>query len=80
MMQFLLPLSLAWIGLTSFGIVHVGLVIYAEIHNREPGKRKNEMIGWNTDRLALAGDDGELIDFPTGEVKSADNTEVKRGD
>lgn len=63
--QNVVPLALAWLALTAFGICHVLLVVYAEVRDRWSHKRKNITNAGMTEhieQLALA-DDGELIDF-----------------
>ncbi len=78
-MQFVVPISLAWLGLTAVGIAHVGLVVYAIIHDRMLRKRKNKDMVWTADRLALAND-GELIDFPDGSAdESGSDAKRKHG-
>lgn len=59
--QFLVPLMLAYLGLTAFGIAHVGLVLYAEIHDRAYRKRKNDQKPKSVPLMLT--DDGELVDF-----------------
>jgi hypothetical protein len=59
--RYVAPLSLAWLAHTAFGILHVLLVIYAEVGDHTPDKPKRD-ASLDEPSLLLA-EDGELIDF-----------------
>jgi hypothetical protein len=69
------PLSLAWLALTAFGICHVLLVVYAEVRERwshKPKHMPDSGIAEHLEKLAFA-DDGELIDFEDAQRRKNDH-------
>ena len=62
--RYVVPLSLAWLALTGVGLAHVLLVVYAEIRDRAPmRKRKNRTgVGAEGSERSLLTSDGELLE------------------
>lgn len=68
--RYVIPLALLWLGHTGFGILHILLVIYAEVRARTPGKAKHKRGSFPDETPLLTTDDGELIDFPDMAARS----------
>lgn len=74
--RYVVPLSLAWLAHTAFGILHLLLVEYAEVRDRTPKaklkhdafltdepRRQEARLLASDDGVADGAADGELIDF-----------------
>lgn len=68
--RYVIPLSLAWLAHTGFGIVHILLMIYAEVRARTPGKAKLKRHTLATESPLPIADEDKLIDFPDVAARS----------
>ena len=61
--EYATPISLVWLALTAVGLAHVLLVLYAEVRDRAPiRKRKNDVLAQRGE-TALLTSDGELLEM-----------------
>ena len=67
--------SLLWLVQTIVVVAHLGLVVYAELHDRIGTKRKNDEKTKSS--ALLPADDGELIDFPITQITQPTEAKVK---
>ncbi|MEO8396212.1 MAG: hypothetical protein ABI700_24675 [Chloroflexota bacterium] len=60
--QYAVPLALLWLALTGIGLAHLLLLVYAEIRDRAPiRKRKNNAMLQGGETLTMTSD-GELLE------------------
>jgi hypothetical protein len=73
--QYVVPLSLLWLALTAGGLAHILLVLYAEVRDRAPSRKRKVNAQFRHGETPLLTSDGELLETIE---ESSDPAAVKR--